>query len=74
MTKKESPAVEQRRVRVALAHKILTTREKIDFEKAVALISYNLGITERKAREYIKTLIMVDGIKYDGRYIIKVKK
>jgi predicted transcriptional regulator len=62
-----TPAVEDRRRRLDLARKILTARKKTEYRKAVAMLSYNLGVTERKAREYIETLLLVDGIrKKDG--------
>lgn len=73
MAEKGTPAIEDRKQRMEIARKILVSRKKIDFSEAVALISFNLGITERKAKEYIGTLILVDGIRREGDKIVRGK-
>ena len=71
MTEKGTPAIQERRARLELARKILIGRKQVGYKKAVALLSYNLGITERKAKEYIDTLVQVDGIKREGDLVIR---
>ena len=73
MTQKGMTALEERKLRLSLAHKILLAKNKRSISEAVALLSFNLGITERKAKEYIDTLIAVDGIRYDGDFIVRGK-
>ena len=73
MTQKGMTALQERRLRVSTAHKILLSKPRRPIKEAVALLSYNLGITERKAKEYIDTLIAVDGIRYDGDFIVRGK-
>lgn len=68
-----TPATEERKQRMNAAIKILGSRQKMKYKRAVALLSFNLGITERKAKEYIHTLIEVDGIARDGDFIVKRK-
>jgi len=70
----KTPAVESRKERMTVALGILRSKNGIKFQKAVALLSYNLGVTERKAKEYISTLVEIDGIKRDGDFIVKKGK
>jgi hypothetical protein len=64
-------AIEDRKKRLAYAHKILTAKRKTPYKEAVAVISFNLGVTDRKAREYIDMLVLVDGVKRVGDNIVR---
>lgn len=68
-----TPPVEERKRRMTAALKFLRSKTEMDYDHAVSLLSWNLGVTERKAKEYIKTLVNVDGIRKEGRKIVRVK-
>lgn len=71
MKARGTPAVQGRKERIDVTRKILTARKKTGYRKAVALVSYNLGVTDRKAKEYIETLLLVDGVVRKGDTIYK---
>jgi hypothetical protein len=73
MKGKNEPASDRKRERIATALKILINKKKMTYKKAVALLCWNLGLTQAKAREYIDTLIEIDGIKRDGDMIVRRK-
>jgi hypothetical protein len=64
-------AIDARRARLSYAHKILLAKKRTHYKEAVAVISFNLGITDRKAREYIDTLLQVDGVRKEGDFIVR---
>lgn len=65
--------IEEKKKRMAQALKILRAKKKLPYDKAVALLCWNLGIRQEKAREYIDTLVHIDGIKKSDGNIIRVK-
>jgi len=62
-------AIEGRRQRLTLAMKILMAKKEMVYDEAITLISYNLGVTSRKAMEYIDTFISMGAIKKEGANI-----
>lgn len=66
-----TPAIEDRKRRLEFALKILRARKRTPMPKAVALLSFNLGLSDRKAKEYIKTLVQIDGIKLEKDQIVR---
>lgn len=50
-----------RKDRVAQTKKILEVSMPINYEKAVALISMNVGISNKTAREYISSIVQFNG-------------
>ena len=66
MTEVSRGAIEDRKNRVSSALGIIRKLSPIEFVKAAGVISFNLGVSNEKAREYIKVLkesgqIVVDG-------------
>lgn len=64
-------AIADRKARLDYAHKILLAKASRPYKEAVAVISYNLGVTDRKAREYIDMLVMVNGVRRVGDNIVR---
>ena len=65
--------IQARKDRLRATEKILKTSLPISYIKAVSLISINIGIGDKTAREYIRTLVNFNGwIIEDG--IIRVSK
>ena len=58
--------IEARKRRIDRAHAILKSVGEVEYEKAMALISLNLGVSESKAREYIKVLKALELIKTEN--------
>jgi hypothetical protein len=64
--------IKSRKERIEKTNKILQDLMPIGYEKAIATISFNVGVTPSKAKEYIKILIELnDWIVKDE--IIKLK-
>jgi len=63
-----------RQKRMESALRIIQSRKSIPYSKAVALLAFNLGIREEKAREYIRILEKIDGFKIKDGIIINKKK
>ena len=48
--------IEARKRRIDRAHAILKSLKEVPYDRAMATISINLGVSEAKAKEYIKSL------------------
>jgi len=48
--------IEARKRRIDRTHAILKSLGEIEYDKAMAMVSLNIGVSEQKAREYIKAL------------------
>jgi len=59
----------ERKKRVSMILAILKSQGEIEKEKAIAQISFNFGLSERKVKEYIKLMIALDVIKEENGYI-----
>jgi len=57
-----TPAIEERKIRMKLAISILNSRDRIGYDDAVALLSFNLGLSKRKSIEYIEMIAIVRGV------------
>lgn len=53
---KGEDALEARRRRIDKALAILKAKGKVEHEKGLALIQYNVGVSKEKAREYVQVL------------------
>ncbi len=62
--------VEERKKRLDLTKNILIEEKEIEHEKAVALISYRLGVNTKRAAEYINVLAALGLINLDKGMII----
>jgi len=60
---------EARRRRIAIAEQIVKKLGRDEYIKAVSMISFNLGVTEAKAREYLKILSNTGVIEIKNGYV-----
>ena len=66
MDLKGKDAIQVRSERMKQAEGILNALGEIKYIKALAVVSYNLGVSENKAREYIRILRDVGKIVIDN--------
>jgi hypothetical protein len=66
MEKFSGMAIDARKKRIDFCHGILKSAGRVEYPRAIALIQFNLGVSEAKAREYIRVL--------KDMLIIKVEK
>lgn len=66
-------ATEERRERMERARKLLVSLKDVTYIRALAMLSFNLGLSEFKAKEYIRTLKEVGGIRVENGYIYPPK-
>jgi len=61
-----------RKERIETAYGMLKVLKEVKYDKAVALLSFNLGLSARKSREYIQMLRLLNKVETnDGT--VKVK-
>lgn len=61
--------INERKRRIKQTLSILKNYKEVEIEKAIAMISINLGITDRKIKEYLTILENAGYIKRENGYI-----
>lgn len=61
--------IDKRRERINSALKFLKTLGRTEYKKAVAVISFNLGVRREKAIEYLNILRDCGSIKIEDGYV-----
>jgi len=62
--------IEERKKRLETTKNIFIEEKEIEYDKAVALVSYKLGVNIQRAKEYINVLIGLGLIKNDTGVIV----
>jgi len=73
MNEMKMDAVEIRRIRIAKTLDMVKRMGEVDYEKAMNVISYNLGVSAAKTREYLGILKGAGQVKIEQGTIFPVK-
>jgi hypothetical protein len=74
MTEVSKGAIQDRRIRVEAARGIIRRLGLIEFRKAAGMVSFNLGVSDEKAREYIRILRDSGQVVVEGGMVSMPKK
>jgi len=71
--KYHNPVLEKKKMRLKIVEGILRNNCPMKCPKAIAIVVYNTGVSEKKAMEYLRNFVNLDIIKIEDSVVYLIK-